>query len=166
MSSICELRVEDLEKFLPLLAEIECGAHFDMANAEHVAFLRHRIEVYVAMGAQFFAARGDDGAPLGIVAVIVERKLHCAPSAEVVSIGTMAAHRRSGVGTELLNHAVDIARRAKAHAVFAKTYAADAGTIAFYGRNGFHPVAVIPGTNGPDDEGDAVMRKGLSESDS
>jgi hypothetical protein len=41
------------------------------------------------------------------------------------------------------------------------TYAADYDVIAFYGKNGFIPVATIPDVFGPKAEGNAVLRKVL-----
>ncbi len=163
-ANIQELSEGGLTPFLPLLAEIECGDHFDSGNPDHTTWLERKIKSHLARGSRFFGYRSKEGGILGIVGILIEPRLFCTPTAEILDIGVVNGHRRDGLGTELLNQALTIAREAGAHAVFARTYAADFGTIAFYGRSQFHPVAVIPDTNGPTDEGDIVMRRRLSES--
>jgi len=158
-----ELTEAEMEPFTSLLAEIECGTHFSDGNPEHVSWLKHRIDSHTARGTRFFGCRTELGEILGIVGILMQRKLYCPATAEVVSLGVVSAHRRCGLGTELLNHALDVARAEGACAVFARTYAADTNAVAFYGRNAFYPVAVIPGTNGPADEGDIVMRRTLCD---
>ena len=156
-----ELSKDTLEPFLPLLAEIECGDHFSPQDPAHEAWLGQIIHAHLASGVRFFGRHGPEGQALGVVGVRVDAKLFCEGSAEITDIGVVVDHRRSGLGAELLRFAVEVARRAAVHAVFARTYAADTGVIAFYGRSQFYPVAVIPGTNGPDDEGTIVMRRRL-----
>jgi GNAT superfamily N-acetyltransferase len=158
-----ELTEGEFAPFMPLLSEIECGEHFSGTNPEHVAWLRHKIRAYMACGTRFFGYCSQTGEAIGIVGILIERKLFCAPTAEIMDIGVTQAYRRSGLGTKLLNDALAVAKEEGVQIVFARTYAADTGTIAFYGRNAFYPIAVIPGTNGPTDEGDIVMRRHLSE---
>lgn len=161
---IQELTDSELEPFMPLLGEIECGRHFSASDPKHVSWLKHKIASHVACGVRYFGCRSRTEDIFGIVGILIERKLFCAPSAEIVDIGVVEAHRRCGLGTELLMHAVKLAGENGVHNVFVRTYAADTVTIAFYGHNAFYPVAVIPGTNGFADEGDIVMRKRLSNS--
>ncbi len=63
--------------------------------------------------------------------------------------------------TRLLEFATGIAAECGAASVVVRTYAASYDVIAFYGKNAFHPIAVVSETNGPDDEGTIVMRKRL-----
>ncbi len=151
-----------LEPYFPLLGEIEGGSHVVPGDPDHDAWLRARIGAHVAGGARYYACADDSARPVGIMGLVVKRKLFSAPTAEVVDIGVAAPHRRGGLGSKLLAFAVALAEADGASAVFARTYAADTDTIAFYGRNRFHPVAVIPETNGLNDEGDIVMRRRLT----
>jgi GNAT superfamily N-acetyltransferase len=161
--SMQELTEGEFTPFMPLLSEIECGDHFSESNPEHVAWLQHKIQTHVVCGTRFFGYHSQTGEAIGIVGILIERKLFCDPTAEIMDIGVVPAYRRSGLGTKLLHDALAVAKAEGVQIVFARTYAADTGTIAFYGRNAFYPVAVIPGTNGPTDEGDVVMRRHLIE---
>jgi GNAT superfamily N-acetyltransferase len=61
-----------------------------------------------------------------------------------------------------LHHAEQLAREAGVFCMYIATYAADTDTIAFYGRRGFAPVAVLADMYGAQDEGQVYMRKRLS----
>jgi ribosomal protein S18 acetylase RimI-like enzyme len=162
--SIQPLAEPDLAQFMPLLGEIECGRHYSPDNPAHVHWLEQTIRAHLACGARFFGCRSDDARPMGIVGIVIRSSLFSPPTAEIVDIGVASGSRRRGIGTALLDYALTLAQQADAHAVFARTYAADAGVIVFYGRRGFCPVAVIPDTNGPHDEGTIVMRRRLTGS--
>ncbi len=162
-ATIDELKEGKLEPFMPLLAEIECGSHFSDGDQKSESWLRQTINSHIARGTRYFGYISKAGDALGVVGILLVKKLFCATTAEIVDIGIVNTYRRCGLGTNLLNYAVNFAREEGAYAVFARTYAADIDTIAFYGRNAFYPVAVIPGTNGPIDEGDIVMRRKISD---
>ena len=153
----------ELDPYLPLLAEVE-HSKLDLSNPEHERWLRRRMHRHYQRGALFYAYH-DDGEEdaYGIIAVLHED----APQgidmwgarAEVLDIGVSKGHRRKGIGSKLLQHAEEIARDKGAYCLFMMTYAADYDVIAFYGKNGFIPVATIPDVFGPGLEGNAVLRK-------
>src|SRR3990172_9035011 len=95
---IQELTDGDLEPFMPLLGEIECGRLFSDSDPEHVSWLNHRIASHIAGGTRYFGCRSLTGDTLGILGFLIERKLFRAPSAEIVDIGVIDAHRRRGLG--------------------------------------------------------------------
>lgn len=161
-SAIHELTGPALEPFLPLLGEIESGSHFDEENPRHLEWLRFKLDAHLARGTRYFGQLGGSNSPLGVLGVVIDHKLFCGPTAEIVDIGIIASRRGNGLGRALLEFAVDLVQPSGASSIFVRTYAGDEGVIAFYGRNGFHPVAVIPGTNGVHDEGTIVMRKTLA----
>ena len=161
-SIIHELTDTQLDSLLPLLGEIECGRHFSASDPQHLAWLKRRLSAHRAAGIRYFGGQNPAGEILGVVGILLEQKLFGPPGAEITDIGVIAAQRRRGLGTQLLRHAVNLAIEHGAHAVFVRTYAADIGAIAFYGRSAFYPVAVIPGANGATDEGDIVLRRNLS----
>ncbi len=83
---------------------------------------------------------------------------------EILEIGVNKGLRGNGYGSELLRFAETHHSKDNIHRIVVETYAASYGVIYFYGKNGYAPIAVIPGTNGPDDEGTIIMRKPLSSS--
>lgn len=153
------LNRSELDSFMKLLGEIECGDHYSEFNTVHIEWLKQKIEAHLSNGTKYYGCRSDQGEVLGIVGLQIESKIFTNGTAEIVDIGIVAEHRRSGLGSKLLNYAVELLKPSGIPTVFARTYAADTDTITFYGRNGFYPVAVIPETNGLEDEGTIVMRK-------
>lgn len=157
-----EIAEEEFAPFFGLMAEIECGSHFDQSNPEHIEWLNYKIRSRYASGTRFFASYSDDGEPVGFAALQLETSLHSEwTNGELVDIGIFPQHRRNGYGSMLLEFAEDLARQQKCYALFIQTYAADHWVIAFYGKNGYIPVATLPDTNGPGDEGTVWMRKVL-----
>ncbi len=156
---------EFVETFFDLMAEVECGPHFNPSNQAHVRWVRRRIAVHYFRGARFFALRLDDVAPIGFSAVLVEEALEGVSSSpfghysELLDIALLPAHRGMGHGQELLVHSELFARQAGAYCMYANTYAKNHDRIAFYGRSGFVPVATLPDVYGPGDEGRVCMRK-------
>ncbi|WP_176706688.1 GNAT family N-acetyltransferase [Paenibacillus hemerocallicola] len=76
--------------------------------------------------------------------------------AELLQIGVSRGCKRSGSGTKLLRHAEEVVRSRWAYCLFIMTYAEDCDVIAFYGKNGFVPVATLPDVYGPGLEGKCV----------
>jgi GNAT superfamily N-acetyltransferase len=161
-----ELERLELEAFMPLLGEIECGRHYSHAKADHRSWLRLRIETQLASGVRFYGYTDAKSGVVGIVGIRIDEKPDRHPQAEIVDLGVAEARRRQGIGSALLKHASALAGDRGAGRLYVRTYAGDTRAITFYGRNGFHPVAVIPDANGPDDEGDVVLRKRLDPADS
>lgn len=154
---------KEIEPYLDLLAEVE-HTKLDRSNPDHELWLRRRINRHYQRGAMFYAYHeiGQEDA-YGIIAVLHEEAPPGIPAlgarAEVLDIGVSKRHRRKGIGSILLRQAEKIARSRGAYCLFMLTYAEDYDVIAFYGKNGFIPVATIPDVFGPHDEGNVVLRK-------
>ncbi|MCD9020947.1 GNAT family N-acetyltransferase [Cohnella silvisoli] len=115
-------------------------------------------------GARFFAYHD----PLyvkqfGIIAVLHEEAPEGSDAlvarAEVLIIGVSKQARRRGIGSILLKHAEEFAKERGAYCLFMMTYAEDYDVIAFYGKNGFIPVATLPDVYGQTLEGNVFLRK-------
>jgi GNAT superfamily N-acetyltransferase len=163
---IRELTQHDLTStFFDLFAEVECGTHFHADNPRHVAWLRNRIATHIARGTRFYSLYSPSEDPFGFVGVLIEESLNGAeclgPRAEILDIGVVPEHRRKGHGAELLAHAEALAKSAGAYSLYVATWAGSHEAIAFYGKNGYVPVAALPCIHGPDDVGDLYMRKTL-----
>ncbi len=157
---------EFLDVFFDLMAEVECGRHFDGSKESHVQWLRRRVAVHYFRGTRFFALE-EDGTPIGFAAVLVEPPLDGAPCfaqySELLDIGLLPEHRGKGHGRRLLAHAEVFARESDAYCLYMATYARNHDRVAFYGKSGFTPVATLPDVFGPGDEGRIYMRKILRE---
>jgi len=161
---IRQIREDDIYRgFLPLMAEVEAGSWFDMANPVYVEWLRQRISRRIGRGGKFYAMYSDDGLPLGIYCLLIEDHPVFPGHAEILGIGIFEGHRRQGLGSRLLEDAAQRSDAADACCIYVSTYAGDADAIAFYTQAGFTWVAELPRLNGPLDRGQVFMMKGLGQ---
>jgi GNAT superfamily N-acetyltransferase len=161
---ILEISQEELFKyFYRLAAEVDCGDHFDFSNPQHEQWLRKHVAIDYYRGAHFFAIFLEDSTPVGYGSVLIEEKLEgivCSgQKSELLDIGVLNEFRGKGYGKTLLDYAERVSRESGVYCLYIKTYAGKNDTIAFYGSNGFVPVAGLPDVYGPGDEGDLFMRK-------
>ncbi|MDO3411174.1 GNAT family N-acetyltransferase [Saccharibacillus sp. CPCC 101409] len=156
----------EIEPYLKLLGEVE-HERLDLTDLRHEAWLRRRIHLNYARGAHYIALHDDDNPEaFGIVSVLHEP----APPgieawgarAEILQIGVNRSCRRAGIGSRLLAAAERFARDRGVYCLFLMTYGEDYDVIAFYGKNGYIPVASIPDVFGPGTEGNLVLRKVVS----
>ena len=149
--------------FLPLMAEVEAGSWFDMANTVHAAWLQRCIARRIGRGGQFYALYAPDEAPIGLCCLQIEDHPRFPGHAEILDLGVVETHRRQGNGTELVVDAFRRATAAGACCIYVATYAGDADAVAFYTHTGFKTVAEHPGLNGPADRGQVFMMKELNQ---
>lgn len=158
---------EFVDTFFDLMAEVECGEHFDSTNAAHVEWVRRRVAVNYFRGARFFAYYLNNKSPVGFAAVLIDKGLEGVPCfgqyTELLDIAVLPQHRGKGYGAELIKHAERLSREAGAYCMYMTTYAGNHKLIAFYGKHGYVPVATMPDVHGPGDEGHVWMRKILRQ---
>jgi len=158
---IKEVLIEDINKFYDLMAEIEVGNHFDFDNPKHVDWLKRKINVRFSEGTRFYAFYLEDGTPVGIAGLLINESLFCPNNSELKDIGIYPQFRRKGYGSELLKYTEELSRKASVYCMYMYTYAAEWQTIAYYGKNGFVPIANLPDVHGPGNEGHIYLRKVL-----
>ena len=149
--------------FISLMAEVEAGSWFDMANTVHSAWLQRRVSRRIGSGGNFYALYSPEGSPLGLSCLLIEGHPIVPGHSEILDMGVVEGHRRQGYGTQLVEDAVHRAAAAGACCIYVSTYAGDANAVAFYTHTGFRIVAEHPGLNGPDDRGQVYMMKELGQ---
>jgi GNAT superfamily N-acetyltransferase len=160
---IREVAENEFELFYPLLAEIEIGSQYDSKNQEHMRWLIEKVHMRYAMGTIFFAIYTDTNIPVGIAGVLTEKPLegvsYLGKKSELLDIAIFSEFRDQGYGSKLIQFAEDYAKLMGAYCMYVATYAPDYATVAFYGKNGFVPVATLPGVNGANEDGALYIRK-------
>lgn len=160
---IKEIREEQFSPFFELMAEVECGKHFDFNNQNHIDWLKKRISIYFFRGTKFFGYFSDDNSPIGFATLLIDegpKGISCmGQKCELLDIGVIPQYRGKGIGSELLKYVAEYAEKSGVYCMYMSTYAKDYKVIAFYGKNGFVPVAILPDVHGPNDEGIVFMRK-------
>lgn len=159
---IREIHETEIDVFFDLMGEVERASLFDAENPDHIEWLKKKIAEYFFRGARFFAYYLDDDTPVGYAAVLIDSSLFpIDQKSELLAIGAFREYRGQGYGTKLLKHAEEVSRQAGVYCMFMGTYAGAHQVIAFYGKNGFAPVATLPDVHGPKAEGILFMRKQL-----
>jgi ribosomal protein S18 acetylase RimI-like enzyme len=152
-----------VDTFFDLMAEIECGTEFDSSKQSHIDWVRNRIATHYLRGTKFFALYAEDTTPIGFAAVLVDDCLegvsYLGRRSELLDIALRPAYRGKGHGSELLRHAEDYSKQQGAYCMYMSTYGGSYDVIAFYGKNGYVPVAYMPDVYGPGNDGRVCMRK-------
>lgn len=149
-----------LKDYFDILTEIEFGKHYKNTN-EYKTALMERLKKNDNNNASYFGYYKKGNIPCGIVTVVERTNISFANDSEILQIGVKEKYRRNQIGESLLHYVEHYYRKKGVRFIFVNTYAGDYGVIHFYGKNGYAPVAVIPETNGKNDEGTIVMRKKL-----
>lgn len=158
---------EEFSPFFKLMAEVECGNHFDFDNPNHIEWLKKRIATHFYRGTKFWGYYSDTGEPFGFAALLIEdypEGIICqGQKCELLDIAIFQKYRKKGIGSELLKYSEEYAKKLNIFCMYMSTYAKDYQVISFYGKNGFVPVATLPDVHGPNDEGIVFMRKILQD---
>lgn len=153
---------DEIDSFYELIGEIEYTL-FSTKNENHINWLKKRIDRLYYNGAEFLGAFNEKNDMLGIIAILVdvlpEGINDGYNSCEVIEMGVNKDFRHKGYGSQLLTYAENYAKNQNVYCMYMHTYAGDYDVIAFYGKNGFVPVGIIPDIYGPKNEGMLYMRK-------
>lgn len=80
----------------------------------------------------------EEGCPIGYIAAAPREFGHRLKKyIEVENMGVSPSHRSKGVGTELMNKCLEIARQRGFQSVYVTSYNDNNKAVAFYERNGF-----------------------------
>lgn len=159
---IREVLQNEISIFYELMGEVEYSL-FKMGNKKHLEWLEKRIDRLYYSGAKFFGGFDETGSTVGIITILIDE----APegindgfnSCEVIEMGVIKGIRNKGYGSQMLKHAEKYAKEKSVYCMYMHTYAGDYDVIAFYGKNGFVPVGMLPDVYGPKNEGMIYMRK-------
>lgn len=160
---IKEINESDFKPFFKLMAEVECGNHFDFSSPKHISWLNNKISTYYFRGAKFFGSYSDDSTLIGFITVLIERGLEgvkcIGQKAEILDVGVFLEFRGKSYGSKLLQYVERYCKQEGVYCLYVSTSVSSYKVIAFYGKNEFMPVATLPNIYGHNDEGNLFMRK-------
>lgn len=153
--------------FLPLIAELECGRHYDPDNRQHVEWLKRRISTLYLSGGTAICLYSDEGNPIGLLLLVIDTGLEGVPcfgkKATIALFGLFRDYRSKGLGSSLLEEAEAYTREKGGECIYVDTYAGYSRAIRYYVSQGFTPVAYHPGENGITDTGQVYLYKDLTK---
>jgi [ribosomal protein S18]-alanine N-acetyltransferase len=107
-----------------------------------IAYTRRELSYYMKLRAAFTIVAEDNK---GRIAGFIVAQKHQRGMGHIVTIDTVAAHRRSGLGTLLMSEAENRLRAAGCDAMFLETAVDNKPAITFYERLGYVIVKDLPG---------------------
>ncbi|MEJ2792713.1 GNAT family N-acetyltransferase [Iodobacter sp. LRB] len=153
---------DDIAPFFAILG----NAEFELFNEkipEHHDWLQQKTDQLLYCKTRFFGIYTVDKTAAGIASVRIDLRppgvCNNWHSAEIMQIGVRADLKHKGYGTQLLQYIQG--QLDAVYCLYLHTYPADYDVIAFYGKNGFMPVGLVPDFYGPELEGKLYLRKVL-----
>jgi ribosomal protein S18 acetylase RimI-like enzyme len=151
--------------FFPLLAELWYADQFDPQNVQHAGWIKKKIHATYELFSTALGAYTDHDEPVGFLWYRHDTGLmdvaFSGKDAHIVSSGLYSEFKRQGVGTALLEEACKRIKLDGGECVYTDTSSANDNAMVFYIKRRFIPVALLPGLNGSDGEGQVVLCRAL-----
>lgn len=151
--------------FFPLIVGLWYGDKYDAANSQHVAWAKKRIHITYESFSTALCAYTDEDEPIGFFWYKHDTGLEgvsfSGKDAHIISCELIEKFQRQGIGTILLEEACKRIKENGGECLYTDTYTANWDSMVFYIKRGFVPVALLPGLNGINDEGQVFMYKKL-----
>ena len=148
-----------------MIADLWYGDKYDAQNKQHTEHIKRKIHVTFEDFSAALCTYTDDGEPMGFFWYKHDRGLEgvdfSGKDAHIISCGLLEKFRRQGVGTLLLDEVCNRIKSNGGECLYTDTYTANDDSMVFYIKRKFIPVALLPGLNGINDEGQVFMYRKL-----
>ena len=151
--------------FFPMIVDLWYGDKYNHNNHQHVEWVKRKIHVTFDDFSVALCAYTDENEPIGFFwykhDTGLESVSFSGKDAHIISCGLFDKFQRQGIGTRLLD---EICKRIKANGgecLYTDTYTAYDDSMIFYIKRKFIPVALLPGLNGINDDGQIFLYKRL-----
>jgi len=151
--------------FFLMIVDLWYADKYNPQNKQHVEWVNRKIHVTYEDFSVALCAYTDDNKPIGFFwykhDTGLDDVVFCGKSAHIISCGLFDEYQRQGIGTILLD---EVCKKIKANGgecLYTDTYAANDDSMMFYIKRNFIPVALLPGLNGLNDDGQIFMYRKL-----
>jgi ribosomal protein S18 acetylase RimI-like enzyme len=156
---------EFVKDFFPLLAELWYGDQYDPDNQQHVQWIQKKIHATFELFSTALCAYTDHNEPMGFLWYRHDTGLEgvalSGKDAHIISFGLFNEFKRQGVGTALVDEACKRIKQNGGECLYTDAHAANDNAMVFYIKRQFVPVALLPGLNGSDGEGQVFLCRKL-----
>ena len=150
-----------VKDFLPLIIDLWYADKYDPNNAQHVEWVKRKIHVTYEYFSTALCAYTDEGEPIGFFwykhDTGLENVAFTGKDAHIISCGLYDKFQRQGIGTILLDEVCKRVKENGGECLYTDTYTANVDSMIFYIKRNFDPVALLPGLNGLNDDGQVFM---------
>jgi len=151
--------------FFPIIINLWYANKYDSQNSQHVEWVNRKIHVTFQAFSVALCAYTNDNEPIGYLWYKHDTGLEgvsfCGKDAHIISYGLFDKFQTQGIGTVLLDEACKRIKANGGECLYTDTYTANDGSMIFYIKRKFIPVALLPGLNGRDDDGQVFMYREL-----
>ena len=151
--------------FYDLIVGLWYGDKYDTQNKQHINHIKRKIHVTFEDFSVALCAYTDEGEPIGFFWYKHDTGLEgvgfSGKDAHIISCELIEKFQRQGIGTLLLNEVCNRVKSNGGECLYTDTYTANGDSMMFYIKRGFIPVALLPGLNGINDDGQVFMYKKL-----
>ena len=151
--------------FFPLIIDLWYGNKYNPQNNQHAEWAKRKIHVTFEDFSVALCAYTNDNEPIGFLWYKHDTGLEgvrfCGKDAHIISCGLFDKFQRQGIGTILLDEVCKRIKTNGGECLYTDTYTANDDSMIFYIKRKFVPVALLPGLNGINDDGQVFMLKRL-----
>ncbi len=151
--------------FMPIIIDLWCGNKYQPNNPQHVAWLDKSISARFADFGVALCAYNDDDTPIGYIwykhDTGMEGVSFSGKYAHIIQMGLFDQYQGKGIGTKLMDEACRRIKSNGGECLYTDTYAKRDGSMTFYIKRGFIPMAHMQGLNGVNDLGQVYLYKAL-----
>jgi len=151
--------------FFPLIIDLWYGNKYNPKNNQHVEWVKRKIHVTFEDFSTALCAYTDENEPIGFFwykhDTGLENVNFSGKAAHIISCGLFDEFQNQGIGTVLLEEVCKRVKASGGECLYTDTYAKMDEAMTFYIKRKFVPIALLPGLNGIDDDGQVFMYKRL-----
>ena len=154
-----------INDFFDLIVGLWYGDKYDAKNGQHIEHVKRKIHVTFEDFSIALCAYTDENEPIGFFwykhDTGLENVEFSGKYAHIISCELHEKFQRQGIGTKLLNEMCERIKANGGECLYTDTYTANDDSMIVYIKWGFIPVALLPGLNGINDNGQVFMYKTL-----
>lgn len=151
--------------FFPIIIDLWYADKYDPHNRQHAECVKRKMHAAFVDFGVALCAYTDEDEPIGFILYKhdpgLENVRFTGKDAHIIQFGLFDKFQRQGIGTKLLDEASHRIRNAGGECLYTDTYTKNDDSMMFYIKRKFIPVALPPGLNGLDDEGQVFLYKKL-----
>ena len=151
--------------FFDLIVDLWYGDKYNSQIKQHVEHVKRKIHVTFEDFSVALCAYTDENEPIGFYWYKHDTGLDnirfSGKVAHIISCGLFDKFQRQGIGTILLDEVCKRIKANGAECLYTDTYTANDDSMIFYIKRNFIPIALLPGLNGVNDDGQVFMYKKL-----
>ena len=154
-----------VDDFFPLIVDLWYSDKYNPSSNQHVEWVTRKIHATFNDFSVALCAYTDENEPIGFFWYKHDTGLEgvsfTGKDAHIISCGLHEKFQGQGIGTLLLEKICEKIKNDGGECLYTDTYTANDDSMMFYIKHKFIPVALLPGLNGINDDGQIFLYRKL-----